>query len=289
MQKDSLSSCVFIIGLQVYSGQVHHKFVKEAWDLQGGDGGMDNRRKNIRDRIEKRRKISERKTEGAWRHVDNPDEDLYTYTAYESSPDHPLFKKEYFLFKMLAAVCLFLIIAVIFKHPSQQLDTARDYVSKTMEQDFQFASISSWYESTFGKPIAFLPQEKEKENETETVNESYALPATAKITQTFETNGEGIIVETTKGSMVSAINEGFVTFAGVKEGIGKTIIVQHENKSESWYGQLESFDVGLYEPIKKGQQIGQVTGSEDGSKGTFYLAIKENGAFIDPKQVISFE
>ena len=29
--------------------------------------------------------------------------------------------------------------------------------------------------------------------------------------------------------------------------------------------------------IKKGMQIGQVTRSEDGSKGTFYLAIKENG------------
>ena len=89
--------------------------------------------------------------------------------------------------------------------------------------------------------------------------------------------------------MVEAINDGIVIFAGEKEGIGKTIIIQHKNNSESWYGQLESFNVALYDPVKKGMQIGQMTRSEDGSKGTFYLAVKENGEFVDPKKVISFE
>ena len=187
---------------------------------------------------------------------------------------------------MLASACLFLMIAVIFRHPSHQLDAARNYVTRIMNQDFQFASISSWYESTFGKPIAFLPQKQET---TKTVDGTYALPASAKITQTFDTNGEGIIVETSKASKVEAINDGIVIFAGTKKDIGKTIIIQHKDKSESWYGQLESFDVGLYEPIKKGAQIGEVTSSEDGSKGTFYLAIKKDGVFVNPKKVISFE
>jgi stage IV sporulation protein FA len=248
---------------------------------------MYDRRKNIRDRIEKRRKINERRINGAWNYIDDQDEDYTSYSSYETEePDHPLFKKEYFFFKMLAAIALFLVVAVIFKHPSQQLDTARNYVTKTMNEELQFASISSWYESTFGKPIAFLPQQEETK---EAVEEPYALPASAKITQTFETNGEGIIVETSKRSMVEAINDGIVIFAGTKEGIGKTIIIQHSNNSESWYGQLESFDVALYDPVKKGKQIGQMTRSEDDSKGTFYLAIKENGEFVDPKKVISFE
>jgi stage IV sporulation protein FA len=248
---------------------------------------MYDRKRDIRDRIEKRRKINERRINGAWSHLDDPEDDEYNpYPSYETEQDHPLFKKEHFFFKILAAGALFLIVAVLFKHPSNQLDLPRNYVTKTMNQDFQFASISSWYESTFGKPIAFLPQ---KEAPTETVNEPYALPASAKITQTFETNGEGIIVETGKGSKVEAINEGLVIFAGTKEGLGKTIIIQHDNNSESWYGQLESFDVALYDSVKKGKQIGQVMRSEDGSKGTFYLAIKEKGQFVDPKKVISFE
>lgn len=77
------------------------------------------------------------------------------------------------------------------------------------------------------------------------------MPASAKITQTFETNGEGIILETSKGSKVEAVNEGVVIFAGEKEGIGKTVVIQHANKSESWYGQLEGIDVKLYEFVKR--------------------------------------
>lgn len=257
-------------------------------DLSKGGFGMYDRRKDIRDRIEKRRKISERRINGTWDHIDNDyaDNDYNSYPAYEAEPDHPLFKKEYFFFKILAASVLFLVVAVIFKHPAEQLDMTRNYVTKTMNQEFQFASISSWYENTFGKPIAFLPP---KEKTTKTVDGSYALPASGKITQTFETNGEGIIVESSKGSKVEAINAGVVIFAGTKEGIGKTIIIQHDNHSESWYGQLASFNVALYGSVKKGEQIGQMTRSEDGAKGTFYLAIKENDKFVDPKKVISFE
>ena len=128
---------------------------------------MDDRRKDIRDRIERRKKMNERKLNGAWTYIDDPDgDDNLSYSTYETESEHPLFKKEYFFFKILASIVLFLIVAVIFKHPSQQLDTTRNYVTKTMNQDFQFASISSWYESTFGKPIAFLPQ---KEEPTKTV------------------------------------------------------------------------------------------------------------------------
>lgn len=247
---------------------------------------MHDRRKDIRDRIEKRRKINERRINGAWTYIDEHDDEHVSYSTYETERDHPLFKKEYFFFQILASIALFLIVAVIFKHPSQQLDSVRNSVTSTMSQELQFASISNWYESTFGKPIAFLPQ---KEEPTEIVNEPYALPASAKITQTFETNGEGIIVETGGVSKVEAIKDGKVIFAGTKEGIGKTIIIQHENNSESWYGQLESFDVALYDSVKKGDQIGEVMRSEDGSKGTFYLAVKENGTFVNPKKVISFE
>ena len=79
-------------------------------------------------------------------------------------------------------------------------------------------------------------------------------------------------METGLGSKVEAINEGVVIFAGEKEGIGKTVVIQHANKSESWYGQLEKFDVKLYDLVKKGKEIGQVTVSEDGSKGSILLS-----------------
>ncbi|WP_110927083.1 M23 family metallopeptidase [Bacillus massiliglaciei] len=254
---------------------------------------MDERRKAIQDRIAKRRKTSSFQTENAARdvldqHV-NMEYGMNDFPDYEGSsagPSHPLFKKEHFFFKVLAALCLFMVIAVIFKHPSAKLEAARGFVQGTMDRDFQFASISNWYEGAFGKPIAFLPEQKKTE---ELEEDSYALPAAAKITQSFETNGEGIILQTSTGEKVEALQEGVVIFAGEKEDLGKTVIIQHDNKSESWYGHLESIDVSLYEFVKRGSELGEVTASDDHATGKFYLAIRENGAFIDPKKVISFE
>ncbi|WP_285765535.1 M23 family metallopeptidase [Peribacillus sp. SI8-4] len=249
---------------------------------------MDDRRKDIRNRIAKRRKFNDNPVgNSSWTEINNDESyGVDSFNGY-SEKDHPLFRKEYFFFKILVSVCLFLVIAVMFKHPSARLDPARSFVSENMSKEFQFASISNWYENAFGKPIAFLPKEAKKE--TVDSNEGYATPVSGKITQTFETNGEGIILETSKGSKVEAINEGVVIFAGEKEGIGKTVVIQHANHSESWYGQLKEIDVKMYEFVKKGNEVGQVTVSEDGSKGRFYLAIKENDAFVNPKKVIQFE
>lgn len=250
---------------------------------------MKDRRKEIQNRIAKRRKMSEKRMNDSWMHLDNG----FETTAYDGSSekDHPLFKKEYFYFKALAALCLFLLIAVMFKHPSAKLDDARSFVRETMNKEFQFASVSNWYEKKFGKPIAFLPEESKSKSKTENeeLANQYDLPVMGKITESFESNGEGIILETGAESKVEAMNEGVVIFAGKKDDLGKTVVIQHSDKSESWYGQLASVDVKLYETVEKGKEIGKVTKSEDGTKGSFYLAVKKDDAFIDPKKVIPFE
>ncbi|MBA9025724.1 MULTISPECIES: M23 family metallopeptidase [Bacillaceae] len=256
---------------------------------------MDDRRKRIQERIAKRRKRAEHHQQGAWANLIQDETDGYSPPlSYESpSPgnDFPLFKKEWFLFKILAAACLFLLVAIAFKHPSTQLDEVRSVVKETMNQEFQFATVASWYEDTFGKPIAFYPDKTKKESGTvaDRPDNQSALPVIGKITESFEVNGEGVLIETSQNKKVNALREGIVMFAGVKEGLGKTVMIQHADKSESWYGQLESVDVKLYDPVAKGTEIGKVTASENGSKGTFYLAIKKNDQFIDPTQVISFE
>jgi stage IV sporulation protein FA len=253
---------------------------------------MKDRRKEIQNRIAKRRKMTERKSGAAWTQLKNEDQYGFETNAYEgkfSEKDHPLFRKEYFYFKILGALCLFLFIAVIFKHPSAKLDDVRSFVTDTMEQEFQFASISTWYEDKFGKPIAFLPDQTKVDNTEDPKSKQYAMPVSGKITDSFDRDGQGIILETGAESMVDAMKEGIVIFAGSKKNLGKTVVIQHNDKSESWYGQLQSIDVKLYQFVNKGNKIGKVTTSEDGAKGTFYLAIKKDDKFIDPKKVISFE
>lgn len=214
--------------------------------------------------------------------------------SYDMGPGeggHPLFKKEVFLFKVLASACLVLIVAIIYRSPSEKAVSVQQYVNHTMEQEFQFAAVSDWYEDQFGKPLALLPAKNTDEgSENEVASGSqYALPASGKILEDFGDNGQRIMIEIAKGAGVEAMNEGLVHFVGMKEGFGKTVIVQHGDKSETWYGNLDKIDVNLYEYISKGAKVGTAMDSEDGLKGSFYFAIKKGDDFVDPVQVIKFE
>jgi len=203
---------------------------------------------------------------------------------------HPLFKKEVFFFKILASILLFLGIAILFRNQSAGLESARTFIVKTMETDFKFAVVSNWYEEKFGKPLALLPF-NEKDNADNKQEAKGAVPVTGKILENFKKNGQGIMIQTGKGAPVQAINDGFVTFAGVKDGLGKTIVIQHADETETWYGNLADIKVKLYEYIDNKTIVGTVSDSagDDASKGQYYFAVKKGDAFIDPIKVIRVE
>jgi len=210
-----------------------------------------------------------------------------------SEGGHPLFKKEVFFFKILASILLFLVIAIIFRSPASVLEPARAFVKSSMDKEFQFAAVSAWYQDKFGKPLALLPFTEKQQAGEEKIepDQKGAVPVTGRLLENFEKNGQGIMIETGKGVEVQTIDDGIVTFAGVKEDLGKTVIVQHSDQSETWYGNLDEIKVDLYQFIDKREVVGTVSESsgEDKTKGQYYFAVKEGEAFIDPIQVIRFE
>ncbi|MGP4080554.1 peptidoglycan DD-metalloendopeptidase family protein [Pseudalkalibacillus sp. R45] len=220
----------------------------------------------------------------------------HSYPDYKDKRNeggHPLFSSQGFLFRLMAAVCLFLIVGIVFKNPSENLNPVRNLVNNSFEQEFQFASIAGWYEEKFGKPLALFPTESKGSEVADTGKkmEDYALPANTKVLQSFKDNGQGILLETGNETDVSAIKEGFVIFVGEKDKLGKTVVVQHFDGSESWYGKLDKIDDGikLYNYIDLGTTLGKVTMEEGSEAGMFYFAIKDNGGFVDPMKVLSSE
>jgi len=256
----------------------------------------------IRRRIAKRKKMksSGSKDPGSERLIAWPGDDekygLDHFPSYDGGNDqggHPLFKKEVFVFKILASALLFLLVAILFRENTATFTPAKEFVTKAMEQDFKFATVAKWYEDSFGKPLALLPfPEEEKTENKEVVDKPNSIPVfSGKVLENFEKNGQGIMVETTNGAPVEAMNAGTVVFAGVREGTGKTVIIQHADQTESWYGNLDEINVSLYDLIETESIVGTASEStgEDKTKGTYYFAIKKGDDFIDPIQVIRFE
>ncbi|RBW71599.1 M23 family metallopeptidase [Bacillus taeanensis] len=213
----------------------------------------------------------------------------------EEQPLHPLFNKEAFLIKITLSVCLFLIVGILFKQNTPFAQTGQQVVRHSFQQEFQFAAVSSWYEEQFGKPLVLFPEKKtdtNNEQKNQFVNsfaEAYAVPASGKVTENFSKNGQGILLETGPDEQIGAVREGFVSFIGEEEDIGKTVVIQHDDGSESWYGKLANIEVKLYDFVERGEQVGSATTDQDANLGIFYFALKQGESFIDPIQVISFD
>lgn len=242
---------------------------------------MSDRIEHIRKRIAKRKKARERYVQTML--TDWNEEEKYgnpTVVTYDRGQEPPLFRKDVFLLKSFLAMLLFFSVAILFQYDSPKIEGARAFVKRAMEKDFQFATVAQWYEKNFGKPLAFFNVKKQED-----ATAVYAFPASARVVETFEHNGQGVVIETDQ--KVVAVEEGIVIFAGVKEPYGKTVIVQHADGSETWYGKLSAISVKLYDFIEAGKEVG--TAETGDKKGVFYFAIKRGDHFVDPVQVISFE
>ncbi|NEU29766.1 M23 family metallopeptidase [bacterium LRH843] len=214
------------------------------------------------------------------------------YVHHEKSHETMAETNNFILFRILAAVCLFLLIAILFKTNAPQLDGVKQFVQKSYEEEFHFAAISNWYEDQFGRPLALVPmtQEVAQGDPDEQVEMVYALPAAGVIREDFSQDGRGVIIETGLNAEVEAIRGGYVI--DVKEGeesLGKTVIVQHYDGTESLYGMLDEIKVNKYDHIQAKDNIGIVSTSKEGEKGVFYFALKKNDIYIDPSEVLTFD
>lgn len=266
---------------------------------------MKNRADEIKKRIEKRRQArnfnnsSKKQLNHSYLMQDGEKYGApphYDFDQDAPNKQHPLIKKEWFIVQVMFSICLFLVVGIMFKNDGAEWDKAQAFVNRTFETEFKFASVSNWYEDQFGKPLALIPVLNEENtpqienNDTPVTTEPvYAVPVAGRVMETFAANGEGIMVETGVGSQVESIDEGFIVFVGVKEGLGKTVEVQHPDGSSTFYGNLNTINVKLYDFVKSRTALGEVTPTEGGKSGLFYFAIKKNDSFIDPIQVIPFE
>ncbi|WIG45750.1 M23 family metallopeptidase [Bacillus halotolerans] len=264
---------------------------------------MSHRADEIRKRLEKRRKQvsgskrfptqtgSEKQKPPSW--VMMSDQEKHgTLPVYEDgnsnfSGRHPLVKTDSIILKCLLSACLVLVSAIAYKTNSGPVSQIKPVVAQTFETEFQFASASHWFETKFGSPLAFLaPEKKNKEQQVE-VGQDLVAPASGKVQQDFQDNGEGIKVETSSDT-IDCIKEGYVVEVSKDGETGLTVKVQHADNTYSIYGELKDVDVALYDFVDKGKKLGSIK-LDDHNKGLYYFAMKDGDKFIDPIQVISFE
>ncbi|WP_163537892.1 M23 family metallopeptidase [Gracilibacillus sp. YIM 98692] len=187
-----------------------------------------------------------------------------------------------FLFKSVLASAIFFVSVLTMSIDSKWMEKPRQWTSYAITEEFPFATVNAWYQAKFGAPFA-IQTDLEKEEEVEPT----ALPVSGQISQSFQENGEGIRISSSQETEVVAVEAGTVLFAGNDRHMGKTVIVQHADRSKSIYGFLSDIEVYSYQTIQENQPIG--TYIPDENQQSMYFAIEKNRQFIDPIRVMQVD
>lgn len=170
--------------------------------------------------------------------------------------------------KFLITVIITLITLIVLK---QNPELKEKFHKLVYENNFNFASINSWYKKNFGSVLPFNDLIKE---DTKTVfNENLTYSEKHKYL-------DGVSLTVTDSYLLPAKESGIVVFVGEKEGYGKTIIVDGSDGIEVWYGNLDKINVKMYDFIEKGEYLGEVKGNN------LYMVFRKNGKVLDYNEYI---
>ncbi|SEU08971.1 stage IV sporulation protein FA [Salinibacillus kushneri] len=194
-----------------------------------------------------------------------------------------------FVFKALLAAIIFFSTAVILRMDSEAFQRPKAFLISAFTEEFPFAKIQGWYRENLGTPFAFLENDK---NAEQAVGENgLILPVNGVISESFQQNGEGVLIEVgaEKNMQVTSMKAGTVIFAGNKKDTGKTIMIQHDDGTTSIYGHLNEIEVFQYQFVSQSEVIGNLQPQESGEQATLYFAIQEDRKFIDPVKVMQVD
>jgi stage IV sporulation protein FA len=193
------------------------------------------------------------------------------------------------VFKFLLAGILFFSTALLLRVEADVFEKPKNFVLTAMTKEFNFAKVQGWYRENLGSPFAFLNNDQTVERVSKN---GLVLPVNGIISESFQETGEGVMIEVAsqEDMSVTSMEAGTIIFAGKEKGTGKTVIIQHEDGSNSIYGNLHDIEVFQYQFVSKNQVIGTLETESGDTTASLYFAIKEEqNSYIDPVKVIQVD
>ncbi|AZV32434.1 peptidase M23 [Cobetia sp. ICG0124] len=100
-------------------------------------------------------------------------------------------------------------------------------------------------------------------------------------------NRDGVLIQASQGTPVTAPHAGRVVFADWMRGYGNLLIIDHGDNVLTLYAHLASFSVGPGDSLSRGQQLGSV-GSSGGRDGAaLYFEVRRAGKPVNPQRWLS--
>jgi len=189
------------------------------------------------------------------------------YTITQNERNHTSSKYISNLFtRTLISVILVLACAIFVNLKDENLLFFKHHL---FNETLSFTKINELYTKYFGSIIP----EKVKEKTTPVFNDTSVFTNLEEYNDSYKA--------TVSTNAITYLESGIVVFAGNKEGLGETVIIQGVDGVDIWYSNLSNINLTLYDYVEKGSILGEVNNNEA------ILTFIENGEYIGYENYIS--
>lgn len=96
----------------------------------------------------------------------------------------------------------------------------------------------------------------------------------------------GLDIATSRGTPISAVADGTVTYAGSRGSYGNMVIVSHGDGIETYYAHCNSIEVSVGEEVSQGEEIATVGSTGNSTGPHLHLEIRVNGVAQNPQNYL---
>nr|WP_298056767.1 peptidoglycan DD-metalloendopeptidase family protein [uncultured Halomonas sp.] len=97
----------------------------------------------------------------------------------------------------------------------------------------------------------------------------------------------GIVIQASAGTSVTAVHPGRVVFADWMRGFGNLLIIDHGDQVMTLHAHLQQFSVRLGQQVNRGDEIGRVGVSGGQTRAALYFEVRRGGEPINPQRWIA--
>ncbi|RKN83845.1 peptidoglycan DD-metalloendopeptidase family protein [Paenibacillus ginsengarvi] len=196
--------------------------------------------------------------------------------------------------KLGISAVLFAGIWGMFQVDHPLAERGQRWVTAALTEEYNFSGMAAWYERKFGGLPAILPalggkRDPEAQKVSSSSLKGMYTPVHGKIVEKLSDGELGITLRTVPEAKVVAIDTGRVVAVSDSADKGTTVVLQHSGGLQSIYGWLQGTSLKTNDWVKGGETIGSVTTDAAGGAGKLYVAVKKEGEYVKPQEVIPFD
>jgi Membrane-bound metallopeptidase len=195
------------------------------------------------------------------------------------------------LARLAVSAVIFAAVWGLFRLDEPWASAPQRLIAQALTEDMDTKAAAEWYQRTFAGSPAFIPIFRQEEARSEGgPGLPVALPvASGEIVRSFAETLAGIEIAGEPGSIVTAAETGRVTHVTGSGAEGYSVVIRHAGNRMTVYGRMKSVFVAPDDWVEAGDRIGALPETEDGSRSLLYFAVRVDGKYVDPADVIPLD